>query len=243
MLSNMLGGLGYFYGASRVGLPSGAEVDSWPAALFTAVPSRSFFPRGFLWDEGFHQVGVRALDFEGLNPESQNLSAILRRSLAAAFCGTKAATRSALGHKPLKSWVLYPKVIRPKRQATAHPRHPFESCTLNCKSWSCRPWSPKPWASGSRMVRCRVQLLIRRWDGRLSRDILAHWLDLMNTEGWIPREQILGAEARSRVPDPYIIQVPTHIPSHPTTHPHTKPPNHPVPEPLCPLSAILELCG
>ena len=56
MLSNMLGGLGYFHGAPRIGLPDGRVVDGFPAALFTAVPSRSFFPRGFLWDEGFHQV-------------------------------------------------------------------------------------------------------------------------------------------------------------------------------------------
>jgi Glycosyl hydrolase family 63 C-terminal domain len=26
-------------------------------------------------------------------------------------------------------------------------------------------------------------------------DIIGHWLDLLNVDGWIPREQILGSEA------------------------------------------------
>ena len=34
-----------------------------------------------------------------------------------------------------------------------------------------------------------LQLLISKWDQRLSRNILAHWLDLMNSQGWIAREQ------------------------------------------------------
>ena len=37
-----------------------------------------------------------------------------------------------------------------------------------------------------------------RWDPVLSMDIIAHWLDLMNIDGWIPREQILGEEVRER---------------------------------------------
>jgi len=67
--SNMAGSLGYFYGSSLVrddddenNLNNGgvSEIDIvdavkyWRAGLLTAVPSRSQFPRGFLWDDGFH---------------------------------------------------------------------------------------------------------------------------------------------------------------------------------------------
>ncbi|OCT57331.1 hypothetical protein XELAEV_18003710mg [Xenopus laevis] len=104
-LSNMLGGMGYFYGSSLVQSPHNPEPVLYPAApLYTAVPSRSFFPRGFLWDEGFHL------------------------------------------------------------------------------------------------------LLIARWSPALAWQSLVHWLDLMNADGWIPREQILGSEARSKVPDEFVIQ-------------------------------------
>ncbi|XP_072999094.1 mannosyl-oligosaccharide glucosidase GCS1 [Typha latifolia] len=110
-IGNLLGGIGYFYGQSKVALPKGfslkngdKSISYWPAALFTAVPSRSFFPRGFLWDEGFHQ------------------------------------------------------------------------------------------------------LVIGRWDVDICMDIVGHWLDLINVDGWIPREQILGAEALSKVPEEFVLQ-------------------------------------
>ncbi|CAG5036791.1 unnamed protein product [Parnassius apollo] len=104
-MSNMIGGVGYFYGAGRVQSPHTREpVPYWRAPLYTAVPSRSFFPRGFLWDEGFHG------------------------------------------------------------------------------------------------------LLIGRWSPEIQLDIAAHWLDLINVEGWIPREQILGAEALARVPKEFVVQ-------------------------------------
>uniref|UniRef100_A0A1D1XWE2 Mannosyl-oligosaccharide glucosidase n=1 Tax=Anthurium amnicola TaxID=1678845 RepID=A0A1D1XWE2_9ARAE len=113
-ISNLLGGIGYFYGQSKIALPRGFILDNgnnfvlyWPSELFTAVPSRSFFPRGFLWDEGFHQ------------------------------------------------------------------------------------------------------LLLWRWDIGICLDILGHWLDLINEDGWIPREQILGAEALSKVPEEFVLQHPT----------------------------------
>lgn len=104
-LSNMVGGIGYFYGAGRVQSQYTREpVPYWRAALYTAVPSRSFFPRGFLWDEGFHG------------------------------------------------------------------------------------------------------LLIGRWNLDIQMDIAAHWMDLINVEGWIPREQILGSEALARVPKEFVVQ-------------------------------------
>ncbi len=104
-LSNMLGGMGYFFGQSVVQSAYNEHPVLYPEGpLFTAVPSRSFFPRGFLWDEGFHQ------------------------------------------------------------------------------------------------------LLISKWDTHLTQEVIAHWLDLINVEGWIPREQILDDEARSKVPSEFIVQ-------------------------------------
>jgi mannosyl-oligosaccharide glucosidase len=85
-LSNMLGGIGFFHGESLVRSMVAKEPTLyWESNLYTAVPSRSFFPRGFLWDEGFHNI------------------------------------------------------------------------------------------------------LIQKWDPEITKDIVAHWLDLMNVEGWIPR--------------------------------------------------------
>eukprot|EP00605_Chrysophyceae_sp_TOSAG23-4_P002898 GSChrysophyteH1.ASY1.ANO1.3193.1 assembled CDS len=60
-LSSTLGGIGYYYGIPRTGDASAASEDSKsrvvpePIRLLTATPSRTAFPRGFLWDEGFHQ--------------------------------------------------------------------------------------------------------------------------------------------------------------------------------------------
>lgn len=43
----------------------------------------------------------------------------------------------------------------------------------------------------------------------IGRDVIAHWLDTMTAEGWIPREQILGAEAEARLPVNLVAQVPS----------------------------------
>ncbi|CAG8974833.1 hypothetical protein HYALB_00000448 [Hymenoscyphus albidus] len=127
MFANLLGGLGYFQGDSVVDRSYAPEYDEenegfWeetaearakhqealegPSELLTTVPSRPFFPRGFLWDEGFH---------------------------------------------------LMP---------------------------------------------------IVEWDLDLTLEIVKSWFNLMDEDGWIGREQILGAEARSRVPQEFQTQYP-----------------------------------
>ncbi|KAL8670206.1 MAG: hypothetical protein Q9168_005239 [Polycauliona sp. 1 TL-2023] len=127
LLSNLMGGIGYFHGDSRVDASSATEStevdanfwekaaaarahavveDDGPHELFSAVPSRPFFPRGFLWDEGFH-----------------------------------------------------------------------------------------------------LQVILD-WDMDLALEVVSSWFNLMNEEGWIAREQILGPEARSKVPSEFQVQYP-----------------------------------
>lgn len=75
LLSNLMGGIGFFYGTSRVSTElspekesfTGADVaveDRGPNELFSTVPSRPFFPRGFLWDEGFHLLVILDWDMD-----------------------------------------------------------------------------------------------------------------------------------------------------------------------------------
>jgi mannosyl-oligosaccharide glucosidase len=127
MLSNLVGGIGYFHGDSLVDRSYAPEYEEqnegfWeetaaaraqaqinregPVELFTSVPSRPFFPRGFLWDEGFHLIPIA------------------------------------------------------------------------------------------------------EWDMDLTLEIVQSWFNLMDEDGWIAREQILGAEARSKVPQEFQVQYP-----------------------------------
>ncbi|CAG8438177.1 10724_t:CDS:10 [Acaulospora colombiana] len=52
------------------------------------------------------------------------------------------------------------------------------------------------------------QLLIGAWDNDLSLDITRYWTSLIDNDGWVAREQILGEEARSKVPEEFQTQYP-----------------------------------
>ena len=143
-LSSLLGGVAYFHGNSLVDRTTHHAYDEedenfWltaqearksapgnlegPSELFTATPSRPFFPRGFYWDEGFHLLPI------GI------------------------------------------------------------------------------------------------WDNDLALEILKSWFGLMDEDGWIAREQILGEESRSKVPLEFQMQFP-HYANPPTL--------------LMPISAFIE---
>ncbi|EFZ04399.1 glycoside hydrolase family 63 protein [Metarhizium robertsii ARSEF 23] len=127
MFSNLLGGVGYFHGKQVIDRSYAPEYEEenegfWeetrqarerqaqalegPYELFTSVPSRPFFPRGFLWDEGFHLVPIAD------------------------------------------------------------------------------------------------------WDMDLTLEVIKSWYNTMDEDGWIPREQILGPEARTKVPEEFQVQYP-----------------------------------
>jgi mannosyl-oligosaccharide glucosidase len=139
--SNVLGGVGYFAGRSLVDRSFAHEYDEQPEfepgeegpreteerELLTATPSRSFFPRGFYWDEGFHLLIVGALDND------------LRCGLAL----------------------------------------PEQDESIFCESSQLTEHTPPA-----------------------SLEILKSWVDLIDEDGWVGREQILGEEARSKVRAP-----------------------------------------
>ncbi|KAH7084906.1 glycoside hydrolase [Paraphoma chrysanthemicola] len=134
VFSNLLGGLGYFSGATQVDTAKKAIYAEttgkfWekseeakkhaipeirgPYELLTHTPSRAMFPRGFLWDEGFHLLPVL------------------------------------------------------------------------------------------------------EWDADLAMEVVRGWLALMDEDGWIAREQVLGPEVEASVPADFVTQLP-HIANPPT---------------------------
>ena len=57
--------------------------------------------------------------------------------------------------------------------------------------------------------------MIGIWDNEISVDIMSHWANLIDENGWVAREQILGEEARSKVPEEFQVQYP-HFANPPT---------------------------
>lgn len=105
-VGNLVGSISQYRGRQLVLQADGSSQKSKVHELLTGCPSRSRFPRGFFWDEGFHQ------------------------------------------------------------------------------------------------------LVTARFDPLRSAEVLSSWFNTMNEDGWMAREQILGPEARSRVPPEFQVQKP-----------------------------------
>ncbi|KAI1698876.1 mannosyl-oligosaccharide glucosidase [Ditylenchus destructor] len=103
-VANLLGGIGFWHGYTPIRNDNGSYSDYGPISILSTVPSRPWFPRPFLWDDGFHE------------------------------------------------------------------------------------------------------LLVRRVDPELSTQIAASWLDTMDQNGWIPREQSLDPEGRARMPIDFVFE-------------------------------------
>ncbi|KAJ9463431.1 Mannosyl-oligosaccharide glucosidase [Diplonema papillatum] len=61
-VANVVGGAGFWHGRLLVAGRRAPAETAEKVSLFSFTPSRSFFPRGFLWDEGFHLRVVAKFD-------------------------------------------------------------------------------------------------------------------------------------------------------------------------------------
>lgn len=146
--SNLIGGIGYFYGTSIVDrgfaydwdqeddasgadeVEKGAKLTE-PKALLTATPSRSFFPRGFYWFVEYHYSQL-STDCELLGMRDFIYCISVNGTMISGMKGIVGHSKSSLTNSN-------------------------------------------------------------------SLEILKDWIDLIDEDGWVGREQILGEEARSRV--------------------------------------------
>jgi mannosyl-oligosaccharide glucosidase len=94
-----------------------------------------------------------------------------------------------------------------KKHATPETKGPYELLTHT----PSRVMFPRGflWDEGFHL------LPIMEWDADLALEVIRSWLALMDDDGWIAREQILGAEAESAMPADFIAQLP-HIANPPT---------------------------
>ena len=49
-------------------------------------------------------------------------------------------------------------------------------------------------------------MLIHKFDPLLSIQIIGSYLDMMNIDGWMPREIAIGSEAEARIPGTFLVQ-------------------------------------